>query len=450
MKVRFLALVALFVSFSSATAELLPLPAPPIIGATSYLVIDGRTGLEIAALEPDMAVAPASLTKLMTAYVVFTTLKENQIQIGDEVTISEKAWRAEGSRMFIEVGKRVSVQDLLLGMIVQSGNDASIALAEHVAGSEDVFAEIMNQYAQALGMLSSHFVNATGLSHAEHYSTARDLATLARAIIDEFPEYYKWYSVKEFTFNNIKQPNRNNLLWRDDSVDGMKTGHTDAAGYCLVSSARRDDMRVISVVLGTASAKARIDGSQALLNYAFRFFETRLLYKAGEVIAKTRVWKSASEYSSLGVLDDLYITVRRGAYDSLESVLNIPAVVTAPVAEGQPLAELKISLNGTDLSSLGTLRYDLDLGQDSYILLDHNNAEGSGKSDMSAFIPLSLFAGASPDDFLYFYSKFGENAASDAGFEEWSTISGTPIPEPSTGLLVGLGLLGLRLFNRSR
>jgi len=287
----------------------------------------------------------------MAAYVVFKTLREEQIALADEVTVSEKAWRAEGSRMFIEVGKRVSVRDLLLGMIVQSGNDASIALAEHVAGSETVFAEMMNQYARALGMLSSNFVNATGLPHDDHYSTARDLATLARAIITEFPDFYKWYSVKEFTFNGIKQPNRNNLLWRDDSVDGMKTGHTDAAGYCLVSSAQRDEMRIIAVVLGTSSAKARIDGSQALLNYAFRFFETRLLYKAGEEIAQARIWKSANEFSPLGVLDDLYITVQRGAYDSLDSVLNIPAILVAPVAQGQPLAELKITLNGADITS---------------------------------------------------------------------------------------------------
>jgi D-alanyl-D-alanine carboxypeptidase (penicillin-binding protein 5/6) len=351
MKVRIFALLALFIAVSSSAADVRPLPAPPIIGATSFLIIDAQTGSEMASLEPDKAVAPASLTKLMTAYVVFKNLQEGQIQLSDEVTVSEKAWRAEGSRMFIEVGKRVSVQDLLLGMIVQSGNDASIALAEYVAGSESVFAEMMNQYAQALGMLSSSFRNVTGLPDDDHYSTARDLATLARAIISEFPEYYKWYSVKEFTFNDIKQPNRNNLLWRDESVDGMKTGHTDAAGYCLVSSAERDGTRVVSVVLGTSSAKARIDGSQALLNYAFRFFETRLLYKAGEEIAKTRVWKSASEYTRLGVLEDLYITVQRGAYDSLESVHNIPAILEAPVAQGQPLAELTISLNGEPLVS---------------------------------------------------------------------------------------------------
>ena len=351
MKVRVVALLALFFAAASSAADVRPLPAPPVIGATSFLIIDARTGYEMAALEADKAVAPASLTKLMTAYVVFKSLKEGQIQLTDEVTVSEKAWRAEGSRMFIEVGKRVSIEDLLLGMIVQSGNDASIALAEHIAGTESVFAEMMNQYASALGMLSSNFRNVTGLPDDDHYSTARDLATLARAIISEFPEYYKWYSVKEFTFNDIKQPNRNNLLWRDDSVDGMKTGHTDAAGYCLVSSAEREGQRVISVVLGTSSAKARIDGSQALLNYAFRFFETRLLYKAGEEIARTRVWKSANEYTPLGVLEDLYITVQRGAYDSLESVHNIPAIVEAPVAEGQPLAEMTISLNDSVLFS---------------------------------------------------------------------------------------------------
>jgi D-alanyl-D-alanine carboxypeptidase (penicillin-binding protein 5/6) len=351
MKARLIALLLLLTTAVTPAAELRPLPSPPIIGAKSYLVIDSTTGREIAQLEPDQPLAPASLTKLMTAYVVFHALRDGQIGLQDEVTISEKAWRAEGSRMFIEVGKRVSVEDLLLGIIVQSGNDASIALAEHVAGTESVFAEIMNQYAQGLGMRSSHFVNVTGLPDKNHYSTARDLAVLAQAIIREFPDYYRWYSVKDFTFNNIKQPNRNRLLWRDDSVDGMKTGHTDAAGYCLVSSAERDGMRVISVVLGTASPKTRIDGSQALLNYAFRFFETRLLYAAGEAITEARVWKSANETSRLGVLEDLYITVQRGTFDRLTSKITTPAVLEAPVAVGQPLAELSISDGDTVLLS---------------------------------------------------------------------------------------------------
>ena len=350
MRVRksLLASVVLLGLLTSAVvnAQIRPTPAPPIIGAKSYLMIDHETGHVLASHEPDERLAPASLTKLMTTYVVFQALKRQQIQLSDQVTVSEKAWRTPGSRMFIEVGKQVSVQDLLLGMIVQSGNDASVALAEQIAGAESVFAELMNQYAQSVGMASSHFVNATGLPHDDHYSTARDLATLARAIIEEFPEYYKWHAMKEFTYNDIKQPNRNNLLWRDPSVDGIKTGHTDAAGYCLVSSAERDGMRVIAVVLGTSSTKARVDGSQALINYGFTFFETRLVYSAGEEVATARVWKSANEYSSLGVLEDLYITIPRGSYDSLEMVRRVPAIIEAPIAQGQPVAEIVVNLDG--------------------------------------------------------------------------------------------------------
>ena len=326
-----------------------PTPAPPIIGAKSYLAIDARTGHEMATLDADKRLPPASLTKIMTAYVVFSALQNEQIALKDEVTISEKAWRMEGSRMFVEVGKRVSVEDLLLGLIVQSGNDASVALAEYVAGSESVFAELMNQYAQQLGMLSTNFVNATGWPDEKHYTTARDLATLARAMINEFPEYYKWHSVKEFTFNEIRQPNRNKLLWRDPSVDGLKTGHTEDAGYCLVASAERDGMRVISVVMGTASEKSRADGSQALINYSFRFFETRPIFKANEKVTTARVWKSANENSDLGVLEDLYVTIPRGAYDRLESTIDIPATIEAPVSTGQQIATLKIGLDGQEI-----------------------------------------------------------------------------------------------------
>ncbi|MDH3615534.1 MAG: D-alanyl-D-alanine carboxypeptidase [Gammaproteobacteria bacterium] len=347
------ALAPLFLLFAAMTyaAGPMPAPAPPIIGAKSYLIIDGQTGHELALLNPDSALAPASLTKLMTTYVVFDALKQGQIRLEDEATISEKAWRTEGSRMFIEVGSRVSIQNLLLGMIVQSGNDASVALAEHIAGTESVFAELMNQHAAALGMHSSHFVNATGLPAEGHTTTARDLATLARAIIAEYPDYYAWHAIKEFTYNDIKQSNRNSLLWRDASVDGLKTGHTEDAGYCLVASARRDNMRIISVVLGTSSNKARSDGTQALINYGFRFFETRLLFKAGEEITSTRIWKSANESSRLGVLEDLYITVRRGSYDQLESTLDVPTVVEAPISAGQPVAELKIRLGDEQLLS---------------------------------------------------------------------------------------------------
>ncbi len=342
---RLVPVLCLLLAGSAVFAQARPTPAPPVIGATSYLMIDAKSGRELASLKPDTPIPPASLTKLMTTYVVFHAIEDGRITLEDEVTVSENAWRMQGSRMFIEVGNRVSVKNLLLGVIVQSGNDASVALAEHVAGSEAVFAEMMNQYAQQLGMASTHFVNATGWPDDEHYSSARDLAILARALIEEFPEHYKWHAIKEFTWADITQPNRNRLLWRDDSVDGLKTGHTEAAGYCLVASAERDGMRVISVVVGTASDKARIDGSQALINYGFRFFETRLLYKAGEEIARARVWKSANEYSPLGVMEDLYITVPRGAYDSLESVHNMPAVIEAPVATGQPLGEIKVSLD---------------------------------------------------------------------------------------------------------
>ncbi len=344
-----LAVLTLCFATSAFAQSAMPAPAPPIIGAKSYLVIDAQTGQELASLDPDTPLAPASLTKIMTTYVVFTALEQGQIRLEDEVTISEKAWRMPGSRMFVEVGKRVTIKDLLLGMIVQSGNDASVALAEHIAGTEAVFAEMMNQYAANLGMLSSHFLNATGMPAEGHVTTARDLSTLARAMIEEFPDYYAWHAVKEFTFNDIKQSNRNSLLWRDPSVDGLKTGHTEDAGYCLVSSAERDGMRIIAAVLGTSSTKARTDGSQALLNYGFRFFETRLLFKAGEEITTARIWKSANETSRLGVLEDLYITVRRGTYDQLESTLDIPAIVEAPVATGQPVAELRVSLGADEL-----------------------------------------------------------------------------------------------------
>ncbi len=347
---RFLGVLSLLLGLLTpalSTAQDIPLPSPPVIGAKSYLVIDAHTGHTVAGLKPDERLAPASLTKLMSAYVVFRALADEQIALDDQVTVSEKAWRTPGSRMFIEVGSKVSVEELLLGMIVQSGNDASVALAEYIGGTENVFAEMMTQYARSLGMHSSNFRNATGLPDDEHYTTARDMSLVARAIVQEFPEYYSWYSVREYEYNGISQKNRNGLLWRDDSVDGMKTGMTDDAGYCLVSSAERNGMRLISVVLGTASPNARETGSQALLNYGFRFYETRLLYKAGEKVADTRVWKASKETTPIGVAEDLYITVPRGKFNDVESVLNMPGKILAPVAQGQPVAELQVSLNGS-------------------------------------------------------------------------------------------------------
>lgn len=353
-RLRSVLLSVLFVSLPLAAAAAVaapdvPIPAPPEIGAKSYFVVAVHTGRELASKEPDKRLPPASLTKLMTAYAIFKALDEEQITLDDQVTVSEKAWRTPGSRMFIEVGTRVAVSDLIMGLIVESGNDAAVALAEYVAGSEAVFADVMNRYAEALGMTGSHFVNATGLPAGNHYSTSRDMATLARALVEEFPQYYRWYSVKEFTYNGITQRNRNKLLWRDSSVDGMKTGYTDDAGYCLVASAERDGMRVISAVLGTSSPRTRIDGSQAVLNYAFRFYETRLLYHAGEAITQARIWKAADQFTELGLPEDLYITIPRGTFDDVQSVLNMPAVLVAPVAQGQPLARLLISLDGANL-----------------------------------------------------------------------------------------------------
>ena len=326
------------------------IPAPPIIGAKSYLIIDATTNYEVGSLEPNLKLPPASITKLMTAYVTFQAIKNNQISLNDLVTISEKAWRMEGSRMFIEVGKKVSVEDLLMGMIVQSGNDASIALAEHVASSEFLFVDLMNQSAAQLNMTSTSFQNATGLPDQDHYSTAYDLSLLAKAIINEFPDYYKWYSTKEFTYNNITQKNRNALLWRDPSVDGIKTGSTNEAGYCLISSAERNGMRLISVVMGTATPKARINGSQAMLNYGFRFFETKKVFAAAEEIINTKTWKTESESLSLGLSNDLKLTLPRGSFDNLDIDNNVPMQIIGPINKGQTIGEVSVKLGERTLA----------------------------------------------------------------------------------------------------
>jgi D-alanyl-D-alanine carboxypeptidase (penicillin-binding protein 5/6) len=288
----------------------LPIPKPPATGAKAYILQDYDSQRIVAEKDSDQSIEPASITKLMTAYAVFMELKSGNISLEDSVTISEKAWRTPGSRMFIEVGKQVSVEDLLKGMIIQSGNDATVALAEYIAGSEDTFAALMNRHAEELGLTGSHFMNSTGLPDAEHYMSARDIALLAGQLIREFPEYYQWYSQKEFTFNDITQYNRNKLLWRDASVDGVKTGHTDSAGYCLVTSAKQGDMRLISVVLGTDSENARADASQALLNYGFRFFETHKLYDGGNQLATSRIWKGETESVSLGI-DNHWVSTSR-------------------------------------------------------------------------------------------------------------------------------------------
>ena len=321
-----------------------PIPKPPSTGAKSFIIQDYGSGNILAEENSDVSVDPASITKLMTAYTVFNELQSGNISLDDIVTISEKAWRTPGSRMFVEVGKQVAVEDLLQGMIVQSGNDATVALAEYVAGSEDSFAALMNKHAEEIGLTGSHFMNSTGLPEENHYMTARDIAQLSTLLIRNYPEYYKWYSQKEYTFNDITQHNRNRLLWRDESVDGLKTGHTESAGYCLVTSAEKEGMRLITVVLGTSSDNARTDASQALLNYGFRFFETHKLYDAGTQLTTSRIWKGSSETVALGIDKPLYVTIPRGQYNSLDASMNIDQRIMAPVNAGEPLGSVLVKL----------------------------------------------------------------------------------------------------------
>ena len=290
---RFLKLaVIFFIGVSVETGALAApiIPSPPQLAAAGYLLVDADTGHVIVEHNSKQRLPPASLTKIMTSYIASSVIKLGTLRLEEEVNISEKAWRMEGSRMFIQEGTQVTVGDLLKGIIIQSGNDASVALAEHIAGAEDAFADVMNQQAQVLGMSDSHFMNATGLPDENHYTTASDLAKLTKALIVDYPEHYKLYSEKYFTFNDIRQPNRNQLLWRDKSVDGVKTGHTDAAGYCLVASAERDGMRLISVVMGTESEQARATESQKLLTYGFRYYETIRLYEASTSLKTVKVW----------------------------------------------------------------------------------------------------------------------------------------------------------------
>mgnify|MGYP001820674052 FL=1 len=321
-------------------------PTPPSVSATGYLLIDTDSDTVLAARDAEQRLEPASLTKIMTAYVVFRELHGGSIKLSDQVLVSEKAWKTPGSRMFIEVNTRVSVEDLLKGMVVQSGNDASVALAEHVAGSEEAFANLMNDHAQRLGMFDTHFVNATGLPDPEHYTTPRDITIVSEAMIRGFPELYKLYSVREFTYNDIRQKNRNELLWRDKNVDGIKTGHTSAAGYCLVASAKRDGMRLISVVMGTDSEKSRARESLALLNYGFRFFETHRLYGADDRLTRARVWMGDREQVALGLERDLFVTIPRRQYDKLEARTEIDPQLQAPLSKGQKVGEVVVELDG--------------------------------------------------------------------------------------------------------
>jgi D-alanyl-D-alanine carboxypeptidase (penicillin-binding protein 5/6) len=343
----------LIVAMNTAMAEnKIMIPAAPSVAAKSFILLDFNSGKVLAEENADIKLSPASLTKIMTVYVIFRELSNGHLTLDEKVTISKKAWQTPGSRMFVEVNKQIAIEDLLKGVIIQSGNDASVALAEHVAGDEETFAAMMNQHAERLDMLDSHFENSMGLPSKNHYTTARDLAKLTTAVIKEFPDYYRWDSEKEFTFNNITQSNRNRLLWRDKSVDGVKTGYTEDAGYCMVASAKRDEMRLISVVLGTASASARANESQSLLNYGFRFFETHKLYQANETLSEPRIWKGESKKISLGLAESLYVTIPRRHYNDLKAEINIDKKIIAPVNQGEVLGVVNVTLAGDVVANM--------------------------------------------------------------------------------------------------
>jgi len=349
-------LPVLLLTIMSATianaANKILIPAAPSVAAKSFILLDFNSGKVLAEKNADVRLSPASLTKIMTVYVVFRELQNGHLTLDEKVTISKKAWQTGGSRMFVEVNKQVAIEDLLQGVIIQSGNDASVALAEHVAGDEATFSAMMNQHAERLGMLDSHFENSMGLPKKNHYTTARDLAKLTTAVISEFPEYYRWDSQKEFTYNNITQPNRNKLLWRDKSVDGVKTGYTEKAGYCMIASAIREEMRLISVVMGTASANARANESQSLLNYGFRFFETHKLYAGNDALNEARIWKGDSKKLPLGLVDDLFVTIPRRHYNDLKAEVNINKKIIAPVKKGENLGSVNVSLAGDVVANM--------------------------------------------------------------------------------------------------
>ncbi|HET9843243.1 MAG TPA: D-alanyl-D-alanine carboxypeptidase family protein, partial [Gammaproteobacteria bacterium] len=338
------ALSIIFFSCLCQSMAFARVPSPPQTNAKSYILVDFHSGQILASQNEHEKMDLASLTKIMTVYVVDQELEAGRIKMGDMVHISDTAWRAQGSRMFVEVNTDVSVQDLIRGVIIQSGNDASIALAEHVAGSEESFVNLMNQTAQRLGMKNTHFTNATGLPHPEHYSTAYDISLLARATIHDFPESYKLHAEKWFTYQDIKQPNRNRLLWRENFVDGIKTGFSSTAGYCLAASGLQNGMRLISVVLGAESDGARTDFSQSLLRYGFRFFETHQLFNANKPIKEAKVWMGKSQKLPLGITGDVYITVPQGEYEKLNAQVSIDKKLHAPIKKGEIKGKLTVKL----------------------------------------------------------------------------------------------------------
>jgi D-alanyl-D-alanine carboxypeptidase (penicillin-binding protein 5/6) len=328
------------------------IPAAPDVDAVAYVLVDYMSGKVLAEHDADKRLEPASLTKLMTCYAVFHALKAGTLKLDDMVTISEHAWRAEGSRTFVQVGSQVPAEILIKGMIVQSGNDATIALAERVGGTEPAFVQLMNGYAQHLGMTNTHFDDSSGLPSPTHYTTARDLSRLGAALVREYPEYYAWFSIKEFIWNNIKQQNRNGLLERDATVDGMKTGHTDSAGYCLVTSANRQNMRLIAVVLGSHSIKGREDASAALINYGYTFYETVSVKQHGTVVLKPRVFKAAEEYYPVGPAQDINLVIPRGHAGSIQTNASVRHPLIAPLSTTTQVGEMQVSIDGKQVTSV--------------------------------------------------------------------------------------------------
>ncbi len=327
-------------------------PAAPDLPAKAYMLVDFNSGKVLAEHNADEKLAPASLTKIMAVYAAFHEIKKGNLALNDLVTVSKKAWQTQGSRMFIQVGTQVEVENLIKGIIISSGNDASVALAEHLAGDESTFAQLMNQHAIRLAMTNTHFTNSMGLPDENHYTSARDLVTLTRALIRDFPEYYAWHAIKEFSYNKITQINRNTLLWRDSSVDGVKTGYTKEAGYCLVASAKKEEMRLISVVMGAKGVDVRASQNQTLLNYGFRFFATHQLYKANESLAEVRLWKGEKTTLQLGFAEGLYVTIPRNRFEDLQASIQVDEKTMAPVTAGSPHGTLSIMLGEEPYASM--------------------------------------------------------------------------------------------------
>ena len=348
------------------------IPPPPNIDVKGYVLMDADSGAVIAEKNMNQRLQPASLTKLMTLYIAFQTLKSNQIHLDNKATVSVKAWHTGGSRMFLKEGSEVPVSLLIQGITVSSGNDACVTMAQYIAGTEKSFAQMMNQTAKYLGMKNSHYVDSTGLPRPDHYSTPYDMALLARATVNGFREYYHFFSQKWLTYNNVKQPNRNRLLWRDASADGLKTGHTDGAGYCLISSAKRNDMRLIAVVMGAPTDSSRADDSEALLNYGFRFYQTQLLFDANKGITRKRIWLGKEKYIDFGLENPLYATVPASDYKNLKASLQLDQNLRAPILKGQAYGEIIVMLYSKPITKapLIALQNDSRAGIFSRIL-DH-------------------------------------------------------------------------------